>query len=215
LDFKVDKWVWFGFLWTMVTMGSGTAFAFIAIVLLKFVKLKNLIALFIIFGLMIFLANIFGITAFERTFKVFIATLTFDTEVIIEADHSAAFRIVPLLLLAQRVGVTTLDDWFGHGIDYVGSFLSSIMLGLPEGYTGGGLFQLWMDYGFLSFILFIIFSFSHSFRKGDYISMAFWFMLVFIYNINNQIVWITIVLLFTNQYYNKQLSKSTKRFLNK
>ena len=35
-DFRKDKWVWIAFIWTMLTLGSGTAFIFLPLVLLKF-----------------------------------------------------------------------------------------------------------------------------------------------------------------------------------
>jgi hypothetical protein len=47
-DIKNDVWVWIAFIWTMITMGSGTAFLFLVIVLFKFVRLKNLIPLFFV-----------------------------------------------------------------------------------------------------------------------------------------------------------------------
>lgn len=215
INISQDKWVWIAFLWTMVTMGSGTAFLFLAIVLMQFIKPRNLIPLFVIAGLVGTFASIFDISSFERTYKVFVATLTLNPDSIIEADHSAAFRIVPLLILAQKVGVTTFSDWFGHGVDYVGSFLSILMPGLPKGYTGGGQFQLWLDFGFLSFLLFMIFSTLHSFRQKDYSSIAFWFLLIFIYNINNQIVWLCLILLVTNKYFYKKNAKRIERLKSK
>lgn len=205
LDIKQDKWVWVSFLWSMLTMGSGTAFLFIIIVLSKFVRFKNLMAISIIISVIVLLIDMLGITAFERTLKVFIATLTFDVDTIMEADHSASIRIVPMIIVAQMVDLTTLNGWFGHGIDYVSTFLSSEIRGIPEGTSGGGLFQLWIEYGFLSFILFVIFSFSNSYKKGDYLSIVFWFMLVFLYGINSQIVWLTIILLFTNKFFEKSM----------
>lgn len=203
LDLKDDKWLWSAFLWTMVTMGSGTAFLFVAIVLLKFIRLKTLLPLFVIVGVIVFFANIMGITGIERMVKVFIATLTFDIDAIIRVDHSAAMRIVPMMILTEMVDLTTLNGWFGHGIDYISTFLYKIIPGVPEGFSGGGLFQLWIEYGFISFVLFVVFGFFNSYRKGDYLSIVFWFFLVFLYGVNSQVVWLCIILLFTNKYFLK------------
>ena len=210
LDIKDDKWVWLAFLWTMVTMGSGTAFLFIIIVLLKFIRLHSLLPLFAISSLIIFFVNIMDISAFERTFKVFIATLTLDVDTIITADHSASQRIVPILIVAKMLDLTTLNGWFGHGIDYGSSFLSTMIPGVADNYTGGGLLLVSLEYGFITCVLFFIFSFSNSFKKGDYLSIVFWFMLVFMYGVNNQIVWLCIILLFTNKYF-KRLSSNVKK----
>ncbi|MCK5538100.1 MAG: hypothetical protein KAI79_14840 [Bacteroidales bacterium] len=214
LDIKDDKWVWIAFLWTMVTMGSGTAFLFIPIILLKLIRFKSLIPLIIIFSGIVFLVNIMGINSFERTFKIFMAVLTLDVDTIMEADHSASTRIVPMIILSEMANLTTLNGWFGHGIDYVSSILSNLFPSVSEGFTGGGLLQVWIEYGFMSFILFVIFSFSNSFRKGDYLSIIFWFMLVFMNNVNSQIVWLCIVLLFTNKYFLKNIREQSKNYAN-
>jgi hypothetical protein len=206
-EMKKDKWLWLAFIWTMVTMGSGTALLFIAIVLSKFIHFKNLISLLLILGIMLILVNNFNIDFFERTFNTVTATLTLDENTIIEADHSASIRIVPIIVLAKMISLNSIEGWFGHGIDYVSNFLDQYMTGVPEGISGGGLFQLWMEYGFISFALFMLFSFKTIFKRTDYLSVVFWFMLVFLYGINNQMVWLSIVLLFTNKCFPKNLIK--------
>ena len=207
LEFIKDKWVWLAFFWTMLTMGSGTAFLFIGIMLLKFMRFKNIIALLIMGGAIVYGATAIGVTAFDRVFNVFIATLTLDPNTIMHADHSASLRIVPFIILAKMVDATSIDGWFGHGIDYVSTFLYKLIPGVPEGISGGGQLALWMEYGFISFVLFFIFSFLTSFNKRDYVAIVFWFMLVFMYGLNNQIVWLTIILLYTNKYFEKGLEK--------
>lgn len=209
IDFKKDKWAWLAFIWTMVTMISSTAFLFIPIVLLKFIRVRNIVSLFVIFGIIIYLVDIMGITAFDRTYETFQATLTLNEAKIIEADHSASFRIVPLIVLGKKVGLTNLDGWFGHGIDNVSSFLSDLIPGMPEGMTGGGLLSVWINYGFISFALFLIFSIKSSYIKGDLGTIIFWFMLVFLYDINSQIMWLCIVLLQTNKHFLKIVSNRT------
>lgn len=200
-NFKDDKWIWIAFIWTMVTMGSGTAFLFLPLILLKFLKRNNIITLIIISIGVFTLMNLLGVDAFERTFNVLKATVTLDTETILRADHSAAMRIVPLIVVAENLGFNTLNDWFGHGIDYTGMFLSDQIPGIKKGATGGGLLQLWIEYGFLSFFIFLIFSVFNSFRKEDLLSLVFWFMLVFLYGINSQMVWLCLALLFTNKHF--------------
>ncbi|MDB9783213.1 hypothetical protein OAB88_08955 [Winogradskyella sp.] len=209
-DINKDKWVWIAFIWTMFTMGSGTAFLFITIILLKFVRFKNLIPIFILAGGLIIVINYLEITAAERSYKTIIATLTLDQATILEADHSASIRILPFLILVKMVSLNSLDGWFGHGVDHVSTFLSDFIPGVNEGLSGGGFFQIWMEYGFISVFLFFIFSFFSSYRKGDFFSIFFWFMLVFLYGVNNQIVWLCLILLFTNKYFFKRTSTKNK-----
>jgi hypothetical protein len=199
-DMAKDKWVWLSFIWSMITMGSGTAFLFLFLIFLKFFRLKNLLPIYILTILIIILINLFEITSFERTYNTAIATLTLNENTIIETDHSASIRIVPIIILSKIVTLYTMDGWFGHGIDYVGGLLSDIIPGIPEGTTGGGLLYLWVEYGFITFICFIIFTIIESYRKGDLLSLLFWFMLVFLSGVNNQITWLCILLLSTNKY---------------
>ena len=206
-DLKGDLGVWISFLWTMITIESATAFLFIPIVLLKFIRFRNIIPLMILLGIFIYLINALGLPTFERTYQSISATLTFNEQNIIAADHSASVRIVPIITLAKMVNISTIDGWFGHGIDYVSSFMYKIIPGVPEGISGGGLFQLWMEYGFISFILFFFFSLKTVVDKNDYLPIVFWFLLVFIYGVNSQIVWLCIILLFTNHFILANYSK--------
>ena len=105
----------------------------------------------------------FEINAANRTLKVLVAAYSFDIETMLSADHSAAMRIVPIIVVAQKIGLYGFDDWFGYGIDFTGTFLSNEVPGVVEGTTGGGLLQIWIEYGFISFILFTIFSISNTF----------------------------------------------------
>lgn len=203
-DLKKDKWIWIAFIWTMVTMGSATAILFIIIILLKFLRFKKIIPFIITAIIFISILDSSGIKSFQRTKNIIFATLTFNEETILMTDHSAAMRIVPGIVVAKELGFSSLNDWVGYGVDFTASFISDEIAGLPEGASGGGMFQIWLEYGFISFALFVIFSFSNTYRKRDYLSVLFWFLLVFMYGVNNQIVWLCIVLLYTNKYFSKR-----------
>lgn len=200
-DFKYDKWVWLAFIWTMITMGSSTAFLFLPIILIKILKLSNIISLTIILIALFGLINFIGVDEFERTFITAKAVITLDKDTIITADHSASLRIVPFLILITMLSISTLNGWFGHGIDYVSSFMSDFIPGVNEGYSGGGLLQLWMEYGFFCFFIFIVGSIGYLITKNDRLSILFWFLLVVLSGVNSQIVWLCFVLLFTNKYF--------------
>ena len=206
IDIKNDRIVWISFFWTMLTMNSGTAFLFLLIIFSMFLSIRNLLGLIISFILVSFIVSIFNITAFDRTFKIIEAILTSDINKIIIADPSASVRIIPLILLSQLVNVTSLNDWFGYGIDHVSTILSSLVYigGMPDGWSGGGMLLIWVEYGFLSFLLFSFVSFKLIFEKGNLLTIVFWFFLIFLYGINSQIVWITIILLFTTKYFKKK-----------
>ena len=202
-DAANDKWLWISFFCTMTTIGASTSFLFLPLVLLKFIRLKDLLPLVFlittIFGISIF----FGVTAFERAYNVFIAVLSLNPEIITNADHSASIRIVPILVLIPLLNITTLDGLFGHGIDYVGSILYLMVPGIEKGMPGGGLMQLWLDYGFIIFLVFTFGSIYFTFSKRNKLSIIFWFFLVLMYGVNNQILWLFIIFMYTVNFFNK------------
>jgi hypothetical protein len=185
-----------------MTSGSATGFLFLTIVLLKFLSFKNLIPIILTSTLIFAIINSYEIIAANRTFQIFIATLTFDEASIIEADHSGSIRIVPIIILIKLIDLSTMDGWLGHGIDYVSTFLSYSLPGLQDNMSSGGLMVFCMEYGFLLFCVFIFFSIKLTVNK-NYFNFIFWFFLVFMYNINSQIMWLCIILLYTNNYFLK------------
>lgn len=200
-NFKDDRYLWLSFFWTMLTMGSGTAFLFIILVLSVFLRLKTLLLFIVIILILFGFINYFEIKAADRTIGLFLATLTFDPQLIMEADRSGSSRIIPFIVLIEKVNITSIDGWFGHGIDYVGNNLYMYFAIPIKGTGGGGMFELWMNYGFLSFILFLSFSLMITLKLRNFKVMFFWFFLVFMYGVNSQLVWMTIILIFTINYF--------------
>jgi hypothetical protein len=201
LNIKQDRWPWIAFVWTMISMGSGTAFIFLGFVLLKIIRIKNITAILVIGLIISFVLVFLSIDSLERAWNFAVAILTFSPDTMMKEDHSASMRIVPLILLSSMLDISSLSGWFGHGVDSVSAIMSSMIPGTPEGFSGGGLLQIWYEYGFLSFALFVLFSFLATYNKQDHISIIFWFMVVFISTVNSQIVWLSIILLFTNKYF--------------
>lgn len=204
-DFRSDQTIWFAFLWTMTTMISGTAFLFLFLILLKIIRLKTLLpALIISIGVILF-AKTLEIKSLDRAYNVTLATLTLNEEEILKTDDSAAFRIVPCVVGAKLVGFTTVDDWFGHGIDYTNKITSKYIKNAPKSMGGAGPFTIWIEYGFLAFIIINIFTFSTCIRKDDLFStIIFWIFLVAINGINIQITWGSLIFFHTIKHFDLQ-----------
>jgi len=201
IDSKKDKWIWFAFLYTMTTMGSATAILFIFIVFLKFIKRKNILPLAVLSLVLVLILGNIEIPAIDRTIKTTEAVITFDTEKVIVADHSASFRIVPVMVLITFVELFTLNGLLGNGIDSVSSFLYQYIPGGGDAVSGGGFLQVWYEYGFLAFLFLLLFTLKATVYNGQLINLVFWFFLVFSYGINNQIVWLCLILLHTNNHF--------------
>ena len=206
--YKEDKWVWMAFLWTVLTMGSATAFIFLLIILLKLYHSVNKISLAIL--VLPFVAAVtflfFPMKGDEkkgninRAIDFITAVMTLDETKIIKADGSGAHRVVQSLRGAKFVGLTTIDDWMGHGVDADARLIPNWQSSYLSG--GAGAFYLWVNFGFLVIALWWVFSLSMCFIKSDpWVSTFIWFIAVFILGgLNNQILWLVIVLSHTYKF---------------
>lgn len=140
----------FMFLWTMFTMGSGTAFVCLALLSLNFINKQNwyyitpsfLFILFVILPLLNFEQS-------NRAVSVMTAMTTFDQEQVEAADGSGAGRISPLLN-SFSADFSKKETWLGYGTDYV---------------TKNNLFftqksTLFDDYGLIWYLIVLYFSFT-------------------------------------------------------
>lgn len=197
-SWKSEKLLWCAFLWCVITSLSAGAYLFLFIVLTKFMTSKNFLQIAFIL-LAVFLAANFLIesVALERFIKFSSAALTFDVDKMCQADLSAALRIVPSILCMQQIDLSTIDGWFGHGIDYVSTFMSNHISGVEIGYTGGGLFLNAVEYGFLVFIILLVVTFRLCYDENNKIpTILFWTFSVLFVGVNSQLTWATITMLY-------------------
>lgn len=198
--YRFNKWVLIGFLWSMITMGSGTAFIGLAILVTYFISIKNVIKISVLYTLgYLLLANI-SYEPLDRAMASIKAVGTLNNEEIIEADGSAAIRILPILNSFREIDLSQGNTWLGSGID---SNLDTGLLG--EHRAVGDL----KDYGVVVYILSLGIVFSLCIRKFYSIET-----LIFVgplsAGINNFAYGWGILLLFTTMRYfqlNQKISK--------
>ncbi len=141
------KWVTIRFLWMMLTMGSGTAFVCLILFSLYFVRWHNWYYVIPVLAISYALIQASGIEQLDRATSVINATTTLDKDAIQEADGSGASRISPLIN-SLNADFSKKETWLGHGTDYSrGKFFAQ---------TG----TLFDDYGFIFYIITLIFTFS-------------------------------------------------------
>lgn len=199
-SWKSDKLVWIAFLWSMLTMMSAGAYIFILLVILKFLNKSQLIPLICIITILIIIGISLEIKPFLRTYKLVASLFSFDIMEIYRTDQSGALRFIPSLICIDKIDLSTIDGWFGYGVDYVKGFIYNYLPGVNRGYVGGGSFQYALEYGFINFIIYSCFSFYLCFNKQHKIvTTAFWIFSVLLSGINLQITWATIILLFSNK----------------
>lgn len=111
------KWVIYAFLWSMFTMGSGTAFVVLGVLALYFINWRNALIIIPLLTGLIYIGSEMDIKQFDRATSAASATLTLDTEQVIETDGSASARIIPLLNTINNLDLSKKEHWFGYGID--------------------------------------------------------------------------------------------------
>lgn len=145
------RWVTIAFLWTMLTMGSGTAFICLGVISLYFMKGFQFLYAIPIFVGIYFILNFFEVQQFQRALITAQATMTGDVREVADADGSAYTRIAPTLN-ALKMDLSDLKNWFGEGCD-----IGSKYRGTERQYVGRI-----NEYGLVGYILslFLIFSCS-------------------------------------------------------
>lgn len=149
---KEHRWVVLGFLWPMLTMGSGTAFIVLAVLSLYFINWRNFwIVIPILVGL-VNISSLMGIKQFDRAYNTVNAALTLDNETVQETDGSASARITPMLNTINNLDLTKKEHWFGYGTDAGVANKSERMIADIT------------DYGFLAYLFALLLVFSCSIR---------------------------------------------------
>ena len=146
------RWITIGFLYTMTTMGAGTAFIVLMILAMYFLKRKALWYVVPIFIGLYFTLPLLNIRQLDRAVNVINATLTLDAEKVSRVDGSAASRINPIL---NTLNIDLKDEevWFGKGT-------STREENIRRHYAQDGKMGNIDQYGLLSYIVSLILVFS-------------------------------------------------------
>lgn len=144
------KWLTIGFLWTMLTMGSGTAMICLVLLSFYFLNLRHIIMV-IALGI----TFIIGIQYIEfkpiQRVKVSVTAMwTGDKKNVMEADGSAASRIVPIMNFFE-LDFMDKDTWLGRGIDYTnnkGGYAARVNTAVIGNVN---------EYGMISYLVLLIF----------------------------------------------------------
>lgn len=145
------KWVSIGFLWAMLTMGSGTAYIVLALLSLLFLRRKYIAISIPLFAVIFLAMPYMDNENLNRATSVAQATMTGDAQQVIEADGSAAVRVLPVLNAIKYLDLSTPEGWFGHGAD----------TGLVEGfYSKKVMAGMIYEYGFLQYCISLLLLFT-------------------------------------------------------
>lgn len=110
-----NRYVTWGFLWVMLTMGSGSAYFGLLIVIFYFFNRRNFFIAFSFFLISIIVLPNIENEQTQRVTKISKALITGDRNLIVKSDGSGASRIIPLLNTFTKSDLTQTNTWLGHG----------------------------------------------------------------------------------------------------
>lgn len=144
---KEHKWITISFLWSMLTMGSGTAFIVLGVLSLYFINLHNSMIIVPMIVGTLYISSKMEIEQFDRAYNTALATITLDKKIVAETDGSAFYRIAPIINTINDLDLTKKEHLFGYGTDTSITNESERMMGEIT------------DYGFIVYLcgLFLVF----------------------------------------------------------
>jgi hypothetical protein len=190
--YKENKWIILGFLWTMLSMGSGTAFAGLGILSFYFIKRKYAFILITFLTIFYFAIPKIDYEPFNRALVSIEAAFTFDQQIVKDADYSAAARIVPFLNTLNILDFNNIDTWLGKGVDTSLSYVY-----LSEESTIGNI----SDYGLVCFIISLIFIFMCCIDKIWSIETMIFIFLLALTVANVAYIWGVLMLFTTSKHF--------------
>ena len=205
-SFKNNKKVWFAFFWVMLTSVSGTAIILLVVIFLRYINKQHIIRVVFIVIMALFVLKYVEYEPVDRVYRFSQAVITLDQNAMVEADHSASLRLLPFMVCLEQLDLSTVDGWFGHGIDYVSEMMYREIPGIKEGYASGGYMLIALEYGFIPFLIITCFTFKICYEKEDKLqSILLWLICCFLLGINIQIAWAFIFFSYTNKFYKRKL----------
>lgn len=107
------KWITLLFLWSMLTMGSGTAFVGLGILAVYFITPRTAVYIIpLLIGLSI-IGNAMELTQMKRAILIAKATASGDAKKVQQTDGSAAVRVMPVLNTFTKLDLTKKETWIG------------------------------------------------------------------------------------------------------
>ena len=111
---KEHRLVTLSFFWTMLTMGSGTAFVGIGVLTLYFVTRRTAAYVVPLIVGLFFLGQSMELKQMDRAVSLAQAASTGDTQEIMNTDGSGAVRIIPVVNAFTKTDLSDPETWIGR-----------------------------------------------------------------------------------------------------
>ncbi len=189
--FQRSKWVSIAWLWSMITMGSGTAIVALAILALYFVRRRYAIYALPLVVLFYFAIPYIPYLPLQRAKNTFEAALTLDEEKISKADLNASARVLPYVYTLNHFDLSKRETWIGHGVDTGKNNDIWDRKRMVGGMT---------DYGFVAYLLALLFVYAVCIRRICSLESLI-FVVLLMAELRSVYLWWGIMMLFTTIRY--------------
>jgi hypothetical protein len=194
------RWVTILFLWSMITMGSGTAFIGLGLLSLYFLTFQNSYYVIPVLIVTFFIADSLGLKQMNRATQVTEVSITGNVNDVQETDGSAASRIAPLINTFTKTDPTDATTWLGHGTvskEYASKswMRTTDKLGVID------------QYGLFAFIISLIFAYTCMIRRFFSLESLI-FLFLFGWSLGNiYYTWGAMMILTAIRYFQEQNEK--------
>lgn len=191
---KQNRWMSCLFLWTMLTMGSGTAFIVLGFLLIYFISFRSAMYMIPLLIGLVTLGSYLDLEQLNRVNKVAASLKTQDISEIRKADGSASVRIVPLLNFFTKTDLSDPEIWTGEGT--ISKEEASI-----QWKNDDSKLPMLQQYGLISMIVGIFFVYSCAIKKIFSIETLFYIILFGISLGNVAYIWGALMIFATTRYF--------------
>lgn len=199
---KENRVVTILFLYAMLTMGSGTAFIALGILCLYFITWRNVWYVAPILIGFLAVSSYFEIKQLTRAVNTMEATMTGDKTQVLEADGSAAARIIPIINTFKETDLSQKETWFGKGTSRkqtVEEFNKSLK---------NSRLQIVEQYGLIAALLSLILVYACMIKRILSIETLI-FAMLFAFTLSNvYYVWGCMMIISSVRYFQKEIIKS-------
>lgn len=210
-DLKKDKLIWLSFFYVMLTCGSMTTFFSLPVFLLYFFrkrfKIINVLIVILIVSLALFIISKFNNLILLRVNNLLSVLFSVNPGKIADQDASSAVRIVPYIEFFKSIDIFNIHTWFGHGIDSSERLYTQVIMGVENSDRRVGamnITSLFYDYGLIAGSIFIIALKKATTSKFISYEMLFYFLLFSVITINHYVLWLYLILMSTNYYFERK-----------
>lgn len=214
-NFRNDKYIWFVFAYLLLTLGSSFGILFFILLLISFVgRPRYFVSIFSLILIGLFFGYVFQIESLRRLVAV-VNVVIFninDYSRLIEVDHSASIRIIPLIM-----AVSSLDFFifFGKGVDFSANYFPTVIAGISEGGFQGGLLPSFViDYGLINAIILMVIFKQYLPKKIFSFELLLLLIIVLNTSFNSQLFWFVLTFISINSHFRKMLFSNRASAIN-